>query len=83
MARQADKPMAWLRTAVPKCFIGASVIPITPAGCPMPECINLRVNAMNRVGQCVNCGLHTRARSAAGRVSQRSRLESSDRNERK
>jgi hypothetical protein len=37
VARQADKPMAWLRTAIPKCFIGASIIPITPAGCPMPH----------------------------------------------
>jgi hypothetical protein len=57
MARQADKPMAWLRKAVPKCFIGASINPIMLAGCPIPQCIELRVNAMNRAGQCVNCGL--------------------------
>jgi hypothetical protein len=36
IASQAHKPMVCLRTAVPKCFIGVSVVPIAPAGCPMP-----------------------------------------------
>jgi hypothetical protein len=57
IARRADRPMAWLRTAVPKCFVGANVIPIAAPGCPMPQCIELGVNALNRSGQCVNCGL--------------------------
>jgi hypothetical protein len=56
-ARQADHPMAWLRKSVPKCFVGGKVIPIPPVACPMPECIELRVHELNKLGQCVRCGL--------------------------
>jgi hypothetical protein len=56
-ARQARNPMAWLVKVVPKRFVGGSFIPISPAGCPMPRCIERQMTALNQAGECVNCGL--------------------------